>query len=127
MAELPKSLRIGYRDYTVEWWPTRQADQEGKLGLCNRDEATIKIAEGYDSFLTAEVLLHEVLHAAYHMGCIDPSADEEKTVSILGNQMTQIWRDNPDFVTFMSDSLNPPPDFPDEHQTIGTVVPLKQA
>lgn len=53
----------------------------------------------------AEVLLHEVLHCAFWFGCIEDKDDEERTVSILSNVMAQVWRDNPDFVAFMSKCL----------------------
>jgi hypothetical protein len=104
MAKLPTKLRVGYRDYAVEDWASNLANVSDQLGECDRINCIIRIRTDLIPTVKAEVLMHEVLHAAYHMGSAD-NADEEKLVSILGNQMTQIWRDNPDFVAFMSASL----------------------
>jgi len=105
MADLPKSIRVGYRDYTIEDWPVHKSSGEGKIGSCDRDNAVIKICTAYGPAQSAECLLHEVFHAAYYMGVLDPGDNEERTVSVLGNIMTQVWRDNPEFVAFMSESL----------------------
>ena len=126
MAELPKCIRVGYRDFTVEAWAKAVAEAKQRLGECDGTDGVIRVKVELQPQLEAEVLLHEVLHACYYSGCLDPAADEEKMVNILGNQFTQVWRDNPDFVAFMSESLNPDPPFPSEEDTIGaSVVKLK--
>jgi len=105
---LPKSIRVGYRDYAVEDWPVALANANARWGECDRLNCVIRVRDDLLPKVKAEVLLHEVLHAAYDMGCCDNS-DEEKLVNILGNQLTQIWRDNPEFVSFMSESLTATP------------------
>jgi hypothetical protein len=108
MAEMPKSIRIGYRDYAVEHWPTNIATASNRLGECDRMNFVIRVREDMNPQLTAEVLLHEVIHAVWEMGCMGdpPSGDEERCVNILGNQLTQVWRDNPKFIAFMTESLS---------------------
>lgn len=120
MADLPNSIRVGYRDFTVEVWAKDVAEAKQRLGEYDPSDGALRVKADLQPQLAAEVLLHETLHACYSTGCLDSSADEEKTVSILAVQLTQVWRDNPDFVAFMSESLNPDPPFPSEEDTIGS-------
>ena len=106
MPELPKSIRVGYRTYAVEDWPAIQASAAARWGECDPTNLVIRVRVDLAQMIRAEVLLHEVLHAAYDMGRLEPGADEEKTVSVLANQLAQVWRDNPDLVSFLSESLS---------------------
>lgn len=100
--KLPETLRIGYRDFTVEAWAKPPIEVAGE---CDTNWGAIKVDTQYGPERTAEVLLHEVLHAAYRNGGIEQGDSEERVVTILANQLSQIWRDNLDLVTFMSESL----------------------
>lgn len=104
MAQMPETIRVGYLDYVVEAWPSSLASTSDRIGECDRQNSIIRIRDDLPPQKTAEVLLHEVLHAAYDMGCIS-GEDEEKIVSIFGHQLTQIWRDNPQFVAFMESTF----------------------
>lgn len=125
MTDLPKSIRVGYRDYSIELWAANHAMSAGRYGECDKANAVIRIDVSYGAVKAASTLLHEVLHACCDVGQREDEDSEERTVSVLSNQLAQVWRDNPDFVAFMSDSLNPPDDFPSEKDTIGVVVPIK--
>jgi hypothetical protein len=103
--ELPKSVRVGYRDYAVVPWPTREADAAGADGYCDKQFGIIRIREGMDAVETLATLWHELRHAAWSVGCIGDDSNEERVVSILSNVDVQIWRDNPDLVAFLSDAL----------------------
>ena len=107
MAELPKSIRVGYRDYTVEEWPANLASVSNRWGECDRRNLGIRIQQDLLPAMRAEVLLHEVIHAAYEMGALDEKDGEERIACVLGNQLTQVWRDNPELIAFMSESLTP--------------------
>lgn len=104
MADLPKSIRVGYRDYAVVAWSTLEATAAQRYGETDRITGLIRVRADLNPQMAAEVLLHEVLHCCYEHGCAD-GGDEEKIVSLFGYQLTQVWRDNPDFVAFMSESL----------------------
>lgn len=104
MARLPDTIRVGYLDYTIEAWSAAHATTADRIGECDRQNSIIRVRDDLPPQKTAEVLLHEVLHAAYDMGCVG-GEDEEKTVSIFGRQLTQIWRDNPQFVAFMESTF----------------------
>lgn len=102
---LPASIRVGYLDFAVEDWKPSEAHVNGRFGECDRHHMVIRVRADLGPQKKAEVLLHEVLHACYDVGCLSGD-DEEKIVSIFGNQLAQVWRDNPDFVQFMSASLS---------------------
>lgn len=108
MIELPKSIRVGYRTYIVEAWPAIEASGEGRFGEHSPLSGVIRVRDDLDPVEKANTLLHEVLHAAHFVGGIQGgNKSEEDTVIILANQLAQIWRDNPDWVAFMSAALNP--------------------
>lgn len=102
---LPKSIRVGYRDYTVIDWQREDAEGAARFGECDKNRAIIKVCLDYGPAKSANTLLHEVLHAAYMAGRLNDKEPEEKVVSVLSDQLSQIWRDNPEFVAFMSTAL----------------------
>ena len=104
---LPASIRVGYRDYAVEAWPPREASASERYAECDRVNQIIRVRDDLPEQLTAECLLHEVIHAAYDMACIDIGDSEERTVSALGNQLSQVIRDNPDLVAYLQEALAP--------------------
>lgn len=99
-------VRVGYLDFVVESWKPAFASASYRLGECDRDNAVIRVRSDLGRQVKAEVFLHEVLHACYHIGCLSGD-DEEKIVSIFAKQLAQVWRDNPDMVEFLSASLRP--------------------
>lgn len=105
MADLPKSIRVGYRDYTVEDWPRQASGAAGRFGECDKVNAVIRVCTDHGAQKAANTLLHEALHAAWDVADLADSDLEEKAVTGLSNVLTQIWRDNPELIAFMSDSL----------------------
>lgn len=104
--DLPKSIRIGYRDFAIEQWDSRHAVASSRYGECDKMNAVIRVDTQFGPIKAANTLLHEVMHAAWTMAGLDDSEEEERTVTSMSNVMTQVWRDNPDFVHFMSESLH---------------------
>lgn len=96
---LPKQIRIGGIDYTVQ--PRTFVQLEGKSGTHSRMEATIEIANGVPQE-TANTLLHEVLHGCYQQAELRADDSEERIVSALSNQLCQVFRDNPKFVSWLT-------------------------
>lgn len=104
MADFPSPIRIGGLDYEVKLWERRAADNSNAYGICDRETCVILIAEGLVPQREAEVLLHEVLHAAYDcagLNAIRADLSEERTVGTLTHQLIAIWRDNPKLVQYM--------------------------
>lgn len=106
MAELPKSVRVGYRTYRVEEWSPAQATAADAFGECDKVNGIIRIRSDLEQALKAEVLSHEIHHAAYFHGQLEPGDSEERVVSVMAVQMTQVRRDNPDWVAFESASFS---------------------
>jgi hypothetical protein len=111
VSELPKSIRVGYRDYLVEAWDYKAASASEKFGECDRNYAIIRVSPEYGEVQTARTLLHEVLHAIWtnaNLPSGEGTSDEEAIVTVMSNHLAQIWRDNPEFVAFLTESLSPP-------------------
>ncbi len=104
MIELPTHLKVGPVMYRVFELPAIQAMEE-KIDGCHEPQGKIiRVREDLNRDDMARILLHEVLHAAFYMG--DLAEDqEERIVTVLANQLTGVWRDNPEFVRFMNDCL----------------------
>jgi len=105
VAELPSTVRIGYRDFEIIEWSREEADGRKQNGMCDVDEGKLCVCSAMGPQKTAEVLLHEVLHAAWHAGNLAGKEAEERAVSGLAPQLAQIWRDNPRLVEFVTASL----------------------
>ena len=105
MTDLPQHLKVGSVIYRIVEMGYQQANAEGLDGCCEVGQKIIRIREDLNRDDKARILLHEVLHAAYNMGDLSDGCTEEKVVTVLANQLTQIWRDNPDFVRFMNSCL----------------------
>lgn len=107
-AKRPATLRIGGLDYTVKEWNKQAAENAGCWGLCDRTTLTILVCEGLPPQREAEVLLHEVLHAAYDVGGLNAIAEhlsEERLVGVLTYQLIAVWRDNPQLVAYLEGTL----------------------
>lgn len=100
MTPLPPTVRVGFRDIAVRVRPINHAIGEAQLGTYDGVDGVIWVSDGLDETLTVNVFLHELLHAMYDVGNAD--GDEEHIVTILANQMTQVWRDNPALRTYLN-------------------------
>jgi hypothetical protein len=104
-AALPKSVRIGYRDYTIENWASNMAAGAHRYGECDKMNGIIRVDTQFGPVKAANTLLHEIMHACCDIGEREDADNEERTVSVLAGTLTQVWRDNPDLVAFMSQAL----------------------
>jgi hypothetical protein len=103
----PKSIRIGYRDFAVEDWDTKHASSAGRYGECDKANAVIRIDTSYGPVKAVSTLLHEVMHGCYDIAGITDEDNEERTVTQLSNQMTQVFRDNPELLAYLKTALRP--------------------
>lgn len=94
MKKLPKSVRAGYATYKIEEWPSELATAAQRLGEADHLNHIIRVRTDLNHAELANTLLHEVLHCAYQVGAAE-DGDEEKIVTIMANQLTQIIQDNP--------------------------------
>lgn len=99
---LPTSVRVGYRDFQIVDWDEKAASAAGRLGECDLQHGIIRVCQAYGMQSGCNTLIHEVLHAAYASARLGNKEPEERVVSCLADQLSQIWRDNPGLVTFVS-------------------------
>lgn len=105
MVKHPLVIKVGACDVDVKSMEDKEAMSHGIHGHYSSCESVIRINKTLPKNKFAEVLLHEVLHAAYDVGHLEDCDDEEKTVSVLSTVFAQIIRDNPDFVNFLKRCL----------------------
>jgi hypothetical protein len=95
---LPPIIRVGFRDFTV----VEVKEFNGiNFGACDVNQSTIHVCTAFDPLRIANTLIHESMHAAWDSARLGAREAEENAVTHLADQLTQIWRDNPDFVNFV--------------------------
>lgn len=100
--DFPKSIRIGWMDYSVEEWCPRDAAGAQRYGEANHAAKNIRVDTSFGPIQSADTMLHEILHALWRHANIDQVDDpsEEFLVGAIASNLTQVWRDNPDFVNW---------------------------
>lgn len=101
-AELPTTVKIGPHFVPVRVGPSTSEN----FGEYVYDPATIVIREGMSATITAEVLLHEILHSLWDgaqmrrlcEGAEDSALLEETLITVLSPLLLQVLRDNPEVV-----------------------------
>lgn len=99
MTDLPEVIRVGFRDFVVV--PLDKME-DNNFGDCDVNRSVIRVCTTFDGFRVANTLIHEVLHAAWDSARLPGKESEERVVSHLADQLTQIWRDNPHLIEFMT-------------------------
>lgn len=91
--KLPPSIRIGHLDYEVRSMAEDVA--EHVAGLCRNDAQIIEICESQGPGALAETILHEVLHAVFHVAKSRLRYDtEERVVNQITPVLLMAMRDN---------------------------------
>lgn len=99
---MPATIKVGYRDYQVIDWSQAEGTAADAYGDFDRLSGVIHVRDDMPAAFTAEILLHEVLHAAYEMGELTAGDGEERIVSVFAKHLMQIIRDNPDLITYLN-------------------------
>jgi len=95
MAERPVSVKIG--PYTYEIREIDDAQRRfGYDGHLNHDALIIHFHDHSDPVYTAEVFIHEILHAIHHHFCMKDSTPEEMFAENTALGLVMVWKDNPD-------------------------------
>lgn len=105
MSAFPKSVKVAAFDFKIEPWTAIQAHSSRKYGECSVEEFTIRIQENLDHFKAIDSLMHEIGHAIYWAYSIEDEDKEERVVSTFGTAWTQVFRDNPDVIRFLTEAL----------------------
>lgn len=104
--EYPKQLRIGYRNYNLEFGRDVAL---GNMGESQHIAQKVRINTDYIQVEQANTLLHEALHCIYDINL--PSTDEykkieEEIVTQLTHGLIQMIQDNPKVIEFIINAAN---------------------
>lgn len=104
MDGLPKSVRVGPHD--IRFADLTGADAKKNFGTFDPSTQEICLKDKYPSGSQAvDTVLHEVLHAIFSVGGVEPKQGEEHIVLVLGTFMTQVIRDNPELIAWMQKTV----------------------
>lgn len=103
---LPKKVRLGHRNYTVE--PMHKHGEGDRYGFCDHDAGSIVLAEHQDKAEEANTFLHECLHGLYNAYGMKETVGREKeevVVNTLANALCGFIRDNPAALVYLTKTL----------------------
>jgi hypothetical protein len=110
LAPLPSSVKIGFRNYTINELKENAFNDEGEALLGRHDwKGVIEINPHFQPEEVVNSFIHEILHGivdVYNIG-IDKEA-EELYVRQLANPLTALLKDNPDLLKWIFNVLNDP-------------------
>lgn len=92
-------IRIGYRNYELRDWDNLEGQAHQKFGMCDTNNAKIYVDRNLSIEKRVNTTIHEMLHAVWKEMCLPDDDSEERIVESLANGITQIFKDNPDFVS----------------------------
>jgi len=103
-SELPKTIRIGPHDITI----SRRADVDDRnFGTWSENEMLIRLDQTFHApSREVEVVLHEIEHAVRDIYVAKEKDPEERHTTTVMRGWTQVWRDNPDLLRWVMDSLH---------------------
>jgi|TARA_R110000772_G_scaffold218902_1_gene329491 hypothetical protein len=97
-----KSIKVGPTDFSVEYVPLN----EELFGDFSYITSRIRIEENLKGPPLVDTVIHEVLHAIWKLGQLkDKKEDEERAVSVMATYLTQVLRDNPEFMPWIKKNL----------------------
>ena len=100
--ELPDSIKIGYAQYSFDFWSDTFASTEEAQGEFFQVAHKIGLKESsIPSIAGVNTLLHEVLHGVVYQYALELGDKEEHTVNTLANGMTTVFVDNPWLVDYI--------------------------
>ena len=109
---IPDKIRIGYQDVRVMITDSMtERALEDSNGFYHSKRSEIVIAREQDTREIVNTVIHECLHAIFFTygmrEIVDDKEKEEYIVNTLGNGLTQIFLENPDFLEWVRSNLEP--------------------
>lgn len=108
----PKKIKIGIHEYKIIVDKAAidacsvAGGAEARLGECNNEMLTITMEPNQAPSMLRETLLHEALHAAFHLVGASEDIDEkteEKLVLRLAPVLMGVIKENPKFIHYLLD------------------------
>lgn len=99
---LPKSIRVGPYDIRIE--PVD--DLDGDWGIYDPSKLLIQLERGCpDRFRLVDTVIHEINHAIWTTYGLQDSNCEEQVTTALATGWTQVYRDNPALLDWITGRL----------------------
>lgn len=110
LSSLPKKLRIGPYDYSVELSTEPlfiEGDRVEKIGMCWPQMEQIKICSKHlgSSTSAVGVLLHEAMHGIWRNQNLGSKAKEEDAILGMETGLLQLFQDNPGFLSWIQKGI----------------------
>lgn len=103
---LPKSLKIGYKDYDIQELDPKHASDLDIMGDCHNAESRIRVLICDNPWDTINTLVHETFHAVYALQSLEEGDSEERVVNSMANGFVGVLRDNPDLLRMITDQYD---------------------
>jgi Zn-dependent peptidase ImmA (M78 family) len=103
--KIPKSIKVLSVNYKVKLVSKEWKEEAEAYGLCNKDEAFIKLTKKQPLSIRLDTAIHELFHAVYHNMSILDEEKEEAIVSRMATGWVSVMRDNPAFCRWMYEAL----------------------
>jgi hypothetical protein len=104
-VELPKKVKVAAFDIEIIPYRGHSARVGEVFGEFSCVEQSISIDTSVSEMQILDTLIHEVMHAIYWIYSLDDSDEEERIVSVMATAWTQIYRDNPEILNFISKTI----------------------
>jgi hypothetical protein len=102
--DLPRAIRIG--PHEIRFAALGTAEARKNYGTFVPAEQEIRLHQQYASgSMAVDTILHEVIHAIFAVGTVQVEQGEEHVVSNVATYLAQIIRDNPDFVSWLQQTV----------------------
>jgi len=103
----PTKIKVGYRDFLVEWMPDEVVNDKQRLGITYLNSGIIQINPKQDVREQVNTLFHEVMHAVWWVyGLDEGELKEERVILTLANGLCGVFRDNPELAAWMQAILD---------------------
>ena len=101
-----KSIKVGYRNYSLEEWKQTVASANEAQGQFFAKEGVIGYTAEETGVSHANTLIHECLHAIIYQWNMDLEEKvEESVVNGLANGLTTIFVDNPKLMDYFKEKI----------------------
>lgn len=101
--DLPESIKVGPFNYTVEQYDGYDSLSNGQFGFTDNRKCRIVVDIDHSTLEQAQnTLLHEVLHACWHVAGLNDGDNEERIVNSLANVLQQVISDNAELIEYLN-------------------------
>lgn len=104
--KIPNKIKVAAFDIEIKKYAIHQASILGRFGEFSCSELCIRIDPDIMPIKRIDTLIHELNHAIYWVYGMEDEDKEERVVATFATAWTQVYRDNPELLNFISINLN---------------------